>query len=306
MTAGNTKVTIVMATLNGAAHLPEQLASIEAQTHRDWQLFVSDDGSTDDTLAILDRFARRFPVRVVQGPRRGAAANFLTALCHPDLAPGTIALADQDDVWLEGKLARGLRRMAASAGNGPLLYAAESVLTDAALRPLRASTAGRARPGFAPALCQNLFGGHTMMLDAGVLALVRGAGLPAGIAYHDWWIYQLVAGTGGRMVLDPATVARYRQHGANALGGSGGGRGGLRRLAQVLDGTWGGHMQAQARALATVAPLLTPEARATLDGFLAAPKGGPARAARLYRLGLRRSSAGGTALMLASACLGLL
>lgn len=306
MTTGEAEVTIVMATLNGAAHLPEQLASLEMQTHRNWRLFVSDDGSTDGTLPILDRFARRFPVQMVQGPRRGAAANFLSALCHPDLAPGIIALADQDDVWLEGKLARGLRRMAAMPGDGPLLYAAESVLTDAELRPLRASRTGHTRPGFAPSLCQNLFGGHTTMLNESALALIRQAGLPDCLAYHDWWLYQLVAGAGGRMYLDPATVARYRQHGQNALGGSGGGRGAARRLAQGLDGTWKAQMQMHARALQSANALLTPQARDQLAAFIAAPARGPARAARLYQIGLRRSSRAGTVLMLAAAALGRL
>lgn len=299
-------VTIVMATRNGAAHLPEQLESLAAQSHRDWRLFVSDDGSSDETLDIVDEFSRRFPVQLVQGPRRGAAANFLSALCHPDLPAGPVALADQDDVWLDGKLARGLRRMAAAPGAGPLLYAAESMLTDAALRPLRASSANAAKPGFAAALCQNLFGGHTAILNSEALALVRRAGMPQGIAYHDWWLYQLVAGAGGRLVLDPAMVARYRQHGGNALGGSGDGRGALRRLGQVLGGSWKAQMLAHARALAAVAPLLTPAAQAQLAAFLAAPSAGPARAARFYRIGLRRSSAGGTALLLAAACLGRL
>lgn len=297
-------VTIVMATRNGAAHLPEQLESLAAQSHRAWRLFVSDDGSTDETLAILEEFSRRFPVQLVRGPQQGAAANFLSALCHPDLPPGPVALADQDDVWLEGKLARGLRRITATPGAGPLLYAAESMLVDADLNLLRASSANAAKPGFAAALCQNLFGGHTTILNPEALALVRRAGVPEGIAYHDWWLYQLVAGAGGRLVLDPRPMARYRQHQANALGGSGGGRGAGRRLAQVLDGTWKQQMLAQARALQRVADLLTPEARHQLAAFLAAPAAGPARALALHRIGLRRSSRAGTALMLAAACLG--
>ncbi len=105
-------VTIVMATLNGERYLPDQLDSIARQSHRDWRLFVSDDGSTDATRAILSDFARQHPVTVVSGPALGcAAANFLSALCHPDLPAGPVALADQDDVWLDGKLARAFRRL---------------------------------------------------------------------------------------------------------------------------------------------------------------------------------------------------
>ena len=64
-------VAIVMAVKDGARHLPEQLASIAAQSHADWSLHVSDDGSDDDSLAILQAFADQTPARVTiaEGPR---------------------------------------------------------------------------------------------------------------------------------------------------------------------------------------------------------------------------------------------
>ena len=61
---GKNHVTILLATFNGAAHVSEQLESYTAQTHRDWSLLVSDDGSTDDTCAIIREFARQQPARV--------------------------------------------------------------------------------------------------------------------------------------------------------------------------------------------------------------------------------------------------
>ncbi len=78
------------------------------------------------------------------------------------------------------------------------------MITDTDLSPLRRSSAGSVRPEFANALVQNLFGGHTAVLNRSALNLVRQAGVPAGIVYHDWWLYQLVSGAGGRLVLDAA------------------------------------------------------------------------------------------------------
>ncbi|GAB1364561.1 glycosyltransferase [Rhodobacter sp.] len=294
-------VTIVMATHNGAAHLAEQLDSIARQSHTAWRLFVSDDSSTDDTRAILADFARHHPVTVVDGPHRGAATNFLSAILHPDLPRGTVALADQDDIWLPGKLARGLRRMA-PAEDWPVLYAAESALADARGRPFRLSSPGRARPSFAASLAQNLFGGHTTMFNAATLDLLREAGMPKGIAFHDWWIYQLVAGHGGRQVLDPSPMALYRQHSGNVIGSSGFGA----RLSRVLQGRWRTEMQGHAQALASVAGLLTPQAQVTLSAFLSAPPSGFARIETFRRLGLRRSSTRGDILMLRAAFAGLL
>lgn len=298
-------VTIVMATWNGAAHLAEQLDSIARQTHKDWALFVSDDGSTDATQDILSDFARRHPVTLVSGPRQGAAANFLSALCHPDLPSGTIALADQDDVWFPGKLARGLRRMSAAAGEGPLLYAAESALADASGRPYGISRPGRSQPTFAASLAQNLFGGHTTMFNADLLRLLRIAGPQPGLVFHDWWIYQLAAGAGARLMLDRSPMALYRQHTGNMLGATGHGRA-LARVKRVLGGQWGAEMQAHAHALHRIRHLLSPSSQATLQAYLEAAPRGIARVTRFRQLGIRRSSLSGDALLLGAAFAGLL
>ena len=56
-----TRITILMASYNGAAHIGAQLESLAAQSHRDWRLIVSDDGSSDATCAIVEAFAARLP-----------------------------------------------------------------------------------------------------------------------------------------------------------------------------------------------------------------------------------------------------
>ena len=99
-------ISVAMATFNGARYLREQLDSICRQSRLPTELIVCDDGSTDDTVAILRAFAAEAPFRVVvdaHGQRLGFNANFLraVALCPGDL----VALCDQDDVWDERKLA---------------------------------------------------------------------------------------------------------------------------------------------------------------------------------------------------------
>lgn len=72
-------VAILMGTMNGAAYIREQLESIAGQTERDWTLYVSDDGSSDATCQIVERFAEVVPqfVTVRMGPRRGSWKIFL-------------------------------------------------------------------------------------------------------------------------------------------------------------------------------------------------------------------------------------
>jgi len=99
------KISIAMATYNGAAFLREQLDSIIAQSRLPDELIVCDDQSTDDTVQILRDYAGRspFPIRVeINEKRLGSTKNFEKAigLCSGDI----IALSDQDDVWMRHKL----------------------------------------------------------------------------------------------------------------------------------------------------------------------------------------------------------
>jgi glycosyltransferase involved in cell wall biosynthesis len=99
------KISIAMATYNGARFIREQLDSLAAQTRLPYELIACDDGSTDSTLAILEDFAAMapFPVRIYRNPERlGHADNFLKAasLCEGEW----IAFCDQDDGWLPQKL----------------------------------------------------------------------------------------------------------------------------------------------------------------------------------------------------------
>ncbi|NUB46527.1 glycosyltransferase [Fertoebacter nigrum] len=305
-------VTILLCTLNGAAFLREQLASYLRQTHGNWSLWVSDDGSTDGTGDILAAFARdhgranggAHDIRLLRGPGRGgSAANFLSLLGHPDLPPGLVALSDQDDIWLPGKLARALRCIPAGAAE-PVIYSAQSFYIDGAGRRIGGSRPPPGAPVFATAMLQNVLAGHSMVLNAQALALVRAAGQPP-VPFHDWWLTLLVTAAGGRAVLDRRRVLLYRQHGGNVMGAPGGLRAGLRRASLVLAQDYGTWVAANARALQAAAPLLPAPQRATVAAFLAAPRrAGPGRIALLRRLGLRRQGWRATAVVYLAALLG--
>ncbi len=299
------EITVLMATCQGAAHLPAQLASLAAQQGVDWALWVSDDGSTDGTWEILDRFRRETaqPVRLLRGPRRGAAANFLSLLCHPDLPAGAVALSDQDDLWYPDKLARALTRL--TRETGPAVYTARSRHVAADGTPLGASRALQGPPGFGNAQVENRVSGHAAVLNSEALALVRAAG-PVTVPFHDWWLYLLITGAGGGVISDPAQVLDYRQHGQNVLGAPRGGLAALHRAALVLGPVGQGWMAQNRAALAQAMPLLTPEARHLLDALSTPPHRGLARARRVRRMGLTRQGATAQALIWLAAVLGRL
>lgn len=307
-------VLILMATRNGARWLPGQLDSIAAQEMGDWALVASDDGSTDATRAILADFAARHPgrVRVVDGPGQGAAANFLTALCRDDLplGPGThVALSDQDDIWLPHKLSRALAVLAdAAEGARPLVYGGQSLHIDESGRPCGRSRRPKGAVGLGNALVQNMVSGHSLMLNPAAVALARAAGVPRGVAFHDWWLGLLVLACGGRAVIDGDTVLHYRQHGQNVMGAPAGALAQLRRLGLLFGRDYARWIGANLAALQTFPagkiPDLTPEARATVAALARAPAAGPGRVAAFRRLGLHRQGHVGTLLLHLAALIG--
>lgn len=291
-------VRILMGTYNGAAWLNAQLESLLQQTHDDWSLWVSDDGSTDETCALLAEFDRDHPgrlARLLTGPGRGSAANFLSLLCHPDLPSGVVALSDQDDVWNSEKLARGLACL--PEHSTPAAYAARYVITDADLVPRKTSARWARGPGFGNALVQNVMSGHTTMLNAPALAVVRAVG-PQDVPHHDWWLYQLLSGVGAAVFLDDAPVMQYRQHGENVVGTRMGIAAAWSRLRMINNRGYTHWLHANRRALRAASEVLTPQACQILEAFdQIAAQHAWGRIAALRRGGIRRQTRRETALL---------
>lgn len=305
-------VTVLMATRNGARYLGEQLDSLERQSHGNWRLRVSDDGSDDGTWAMLEAFQARIGagrVTLAHGPQRGVAANFLSLIAAVGPEAAAVALSDQDDVWLPEKLSRG---MAAMAGRGgPVLYCARTRLVGHDLQE-RGLSAAWTRPfGFANALVQNVAAGNTILLNRAAIDLAQAAirRMPPAVAeevvLHDWWLYQMVSGAGGVVLHDAEPVLLYRQHGGNLIGGNQGPMAKLRRLAMVLAGTFRDWNRRNIAALTAAGDLLHPKAQAELALFAALRQAGPAGRLRgLRRSGLYRQTRAGQAALWVSALIG--
>lgn len=215
------EVAILLSTLNGRDYLPEQLDSLLAQTHADWQIFWRDDGSDDGTPAIMRDFAGTTGAgRVIDlndnAGHVGITASYLSLLRR---APRDrlVAFADQDDVWLPHKLARGVEALRGMAGQQPGLYCARQHVVDAQLAPIRLSAAITGSVAFPHAMTQNVATGCTVMLNPQAVALVAGARAPDH-TLHDWWSYLLVTAAGGRVMADNTPTVLYRQHTRNTVG----------------------------------------------------------------------------------------
>src|SRR5215213_2898715 len=101
------KISVAMCTYNGAELLPAQLQSIITQSRPPDEIVICDDRSTDDTQALIKKFATDSPIPItlhINQQNLGSVKNFERAisLCTGDV----IALSDQDDVWRSDKLER--------------------------------------------------------------------------------------------------------------------------------------------------------------------------------------------------------
>lgn len=202
------KLTIALATCEGATFLDDQLASYVSQTRLPDELVVSDDASSDHTWEILSSFAvvAPFPVRLMRNEqRRGYSANFAQVI---DMADGDlIALSDQDDVWLATKLARLEATWQAQGCHllaHDLVYVDENLESDGETKLGRLRTTGHSSAG--------LTSGCATAVTRQLIDLARP--LPEWMPY-DRWLHSVADYSGVRIVLEEP-LSLWRRHGAAA------------------------------------------------------------------------------------------
>lgn len=127
-------VSVIIATYNRAAYLKEAIESVLAQTYHDWELIIVNDGSTDSTRDLIDRYAdQERRMRVLHQPNQGLSRSRNNAI---RIAAGKyLAIIDDDDVWTSQKLAK---QVAFHEANPHIkLSFTQAYLTDGELRPIK-------------------------------------------------------------------------------------------------------------------------------------------------------------------------
>lgn len=203
------KISIAMATYNGARYLQAQLDSFTSQSRQPDELVITDDGSSDGTLDIVKAYANQAPFEVrwsVNETTLGYAGNFNAAMSG--VSGDLVFLSDQDDVWFPEKL----EVMAASAEDSKeaLLLMNDAVLTDANLNATDLTKLGQTRAGgysdraFVMGCCMAI---HRELLD---LCL----SVPTESEAHDQWISRIAEGLGRRVIIE-RPLQYYRRHDRN-------------------------------------------------------------------------------------------
>ncbi len=197
------RLSVVLPVFNGASFLAAAIDSVLAQTRPADEVIAVDDGSTDDSGAILARYPA---VRVVSQANAGCAGarNAGAALASGD----AIAFVDQDDIQCVERFERQVDALRADSRLGFVVCAQQNFLSDSMVRP----------PSWCDprvlAVPQHGFGANTLMLRREVLARV-GPFDPAKVPMDDSdWLLRALDGGERYLHLDEALVRR-RIHAAN-------------------------------------------------------------------------------------------
>ena len=291
---GLPKVAILLCTYHGQHYLAAQLDSFKAQTFSNWEVFASDDGSKDDTHAILDAHQQQWGTNKLSihfGPAEGFAANFLSLTCNANIQADHYAYSDQDDVWEADKLQRAVEWLQTVPHNVPGLYCSRTRLVDDGNRSIGLSPLFNKPPSFANALMQNIGGGNTMVFNDAARKLLCKAGDKVDVVTHDWWAYLVVTGCGGQVFYDPYPSVRYRQHDSNLVGMNSSWRARLMRVRMLAQGQFKRWNDRNISAIQTLTKNLTPKNQEIFDLFVSG-RAQPLlpRLMRLKRSGIKRQS----------------
>lgn len=222
---------VLMSTYNGEKYISEQLNSILSQPYPLIQILIRDDGSSDNTLLIINQYQQDYPARIhlIEGKNMGVVPSFWTLMQHADLSADYFCFCDQDDVWMPHKAQRAVQLLAEMEKQDnpfenhiPAMICTDTQLTDGDLNPT-AIWPGmpHLKPSFYNALIQNIAVGATVTFNRATLELLMQQKKNVNIVdiqMHDWWAY-LVVSCFGKFHFEHTPSIYYRQHGGNAVGG---------------------------------------------------------------------------------------
>lgn len=200
-------ISVCIPTYNGEKFLKPQVDSVLSQLSQDDEIIVSDDGSSDNTIEILENY-RDSRIKIFSNPRKGVISNIENALQHS--IGEYIFLCDQDDVWVENKVSIMIKAMVESD-----LVVSDCYVTDQNLNIIYESfyKQNNSKTNKWLALLKNPYLGCCMAFKRKILEAALP--FPSKIPMHDIWVGN-VAAFRFQVKFIPDKLIYYRRHGNNA------------------------------------------------------------------------------------------
>lgn len=200
-------ISVCMATYNGEQYLHEQINSILNQLSKGDELIISDDGSTDKTIEIIENFSDP-RIKLLKADFHSPILNFQNALQHAE--NDLIFLSDQDDVWMDDKVEKMMQSLKEYD-----LVVSDCFIVDEEGKIIAGSFFDRnnSGPGLIKNIYKNGYLGCCMAFNREILN--HALPFPEDIAMHDIWI-GLIGETFGKTLFMPDKLICYRRHSSNA------------------------------------------------------------------------------------------
>mgnify|MGYP005765515823 CR=1 FL=1 len=222
------KAAVLLATYNGSRYIEEQLNSLLAQTCSEFVCYIHDDGSSDRTLEICNRYATNYPEKfcLLNYPPTGSASmNFLSLLAYVDAADYYL-FCDQDDIWLPEKFEKTMETMRKSEQENPgipIVVFTDQKIVDAELNVLSNSFLNYTNKNYGKLslktlLIEGFIPGCAMMINSSLRSLMLKCDDFNMIYMHDWWAMEVALACGGKTVFLNEPLMLYRQHDSNCIG----------------------------------------------------------------------------------------
>ncbi len=229
------RLAILLSTYNGGEFLSEQLDSILDQSVKDIVIVVRDDGSSDETMAILARYEKNYLERFCLLPSddqnlgaKGSFACLMQYVLENKQALGLdrayMMFADQDDIWVPQKVEYEFQRLLQierrESSLVPALVHSDLEVIDRHGKCIAESFIAYQglkidRGNLVNLALSNLVTGCTAVINEELAN--KALPMPTDAIMHDWWLAVTAAAFGAREFIDQPLV-RYRQHDANAIG----------------------------------------------------------------------------------------
>ncbi len=225
------KIAILLSTYNGEKYIIEQLKSLEEQSYSDFDLYIRDDASSDNTLQHIENFNFKSNMHITLLPTKNnlGAKNSFEVLLKNSLQSRHyeyFMFCDQDDVWFVDKVLRSYKKIQQLGkmftGKNPLLIYTDLQVVDENLNILGNSLWNdfhldpkKNALNFFAMQCN--ITGCTMMFNRKLAEL--SLPFPTEAIMHDYWVGMVASSFAQMDYLNQSTIA-YRQHENNVSGGA--------------------------------------------------------------------------------------
>lgn len=207
-------VTVLMSTFNGEKYILEQLESIRNQEDVEVSLCIRDDGSSDNTIQIINEYMEKvdFKISLLSGENVGPAESFLNLIAECNSNTMYYALSDQDDIWKSNKLIRAINKLGDYQEKA--LYYSSTDLVDCNGKYLE--TKHYHLIGKKDVFFEYVGSGCTFVYTRG-LQQILSQYKPKNVYMHDTWLLTVAAFL-GKLIYDDKAYILYRQHDSNVVG----------------------------------------------------------------------------------------